>query len=79
VTGAGAHIATDECDRVWFVNTQFGLRIYDSTGLEIGNWNMSLNSSYIIYDILILPNYVLLISHEQQKKIFRYDPQVTCL
>jgi len=78
-TSAGAFLAVDDCGRVWFVNTVFGLRIYDSSGIEIANWNMSASSSDSIYDILILPNYVLLISHWQNQKVVRYDPQVTCL
>lgn len=77
-TTAGSHIAVDECERVWFVNTQFGLRIYNSFGVEIANWNMSLSSTNTIYDILLLPNYVLLITYRESKKILRYDPQLTC-
>ncbi len=41
VTGSGAFIAVDDCGRVWFVNTAFGLRIYNSSGIEIANWNNS--------------------------------------
>lgn len=78
VTGSGSFIAVDDCERVWFVNTAFGLRIYNSFGIEIANWNMSASSGDGIYDLLLLPNYILLISHYQQKKVVRYDPQVTC-
>ncbi|CAF1302279.1 unnamed protein product [Adineta steineri] len=78
ITTAGSHIAVDDCERVWFINTQFGLRIYDSSGTEISNWNMSLSSTNTIYDILLLPNYVLLITHVEHMKIVQYDPQMTC-
>lgn len=77
-TGDGSHIAVDECERVWFINTSFGLRIYNSSGVEVASWNMSLPSSDTIYDLLLLPNYVLLVTYIQQQKIVQYDPQLTC-
>jgi hypothetical protein len=79
VPGYGSHLTTDKCGRVWFINTAFGLHIYDSTGVEIGTWNMSLNSSDQIYDILLLPNYIVLISHYETSKVVQYNPQVTCV
>jgi predicted alternative tryptophan synthase beta-subunit len=78
VTGNGSHLTTDACNRVWYINTSFGVRIYDSTGVEIGTWNMSLSSSDQIYDILLLSNYIVLISHYQKGKVVQYNPQVTC-
>jgi len=68
-TNDDCHLAVDECERVWFVRTSFGLRIYDPSGVEIANWNMHLNSSNGIYDILLFPNYILLVTHYQLKKI----------
>ena len=63
---------------MWFVKTQFGLRIYDAFGVPIANWDMGLSSSNGIYDILLLPNYVLLVTYQQGQKIVRYEPLVTC-
>lgn len=79
VTGDGSFLAVDDCKRVWFTNTAFGLRIYDSSGIEIGNWNMSLNKTNTMYDFVILPNYIVLVSHVSRQRIVKYDPQVTCL
>lgn len=77
-TGDGSFLEVDECGRIWFINTQFGLRIYDSSGVEIANWNMNLGSSNTIYDIVFLPNYILYVSYVQDQRIVRYDPQVMC-
>ena len=76
--GDGSHIAVDECGRVWFVNVAFGLRIYDPSGVKIAEWDMGLSSSNWIYDILLLPNYVLLVTYFHGQKIVKYDPLVTC-
>ena len=57
---------------------EFGLRIYDASGTMIAEWDMGLSGSNWIYDILLLPNYVLLVSYWQGKKIVQYDPLVTC-
>lgn len=78
-TGDGSFLAVDECERVWFINTAFGLRIYDPSGVQIAIWNMSLNASNYIYDFVLLSNYIVLVSHVSGKKIVHYDPQVTCL
>ena len=68
----------DDCGRVWFVNVEFGLRIYNAAGSQIANWNMNLNASNTIYDILLLPDYVLLVTYKEQKQIVRFDPQLNC-
>ena len=60
------------------MKTQFGLRVYDPFGVPIANWDMGLSSSNVIYDILLLPNYVLLVTYQQGQKIVRYEPLVTC-
>jgi hypothetical protein len=78
LTGDGSHIAVDECGRVWFVTTTFGLRIYDSSGVEVDSWDMGLNVTDWIYDILLLPNYILAVSLYQQQRIVHYDPQLSC-
>ncbi len=78
ITGSGSYVSVDDCGRVWYVNTVFGLVIFDSFGIQIASWNMSASSSDSIYDILFLPNYVLLVSHWQKQKVVRYDPQLTC-
>ena len=74
----GAHMAVDECGRVWLVNPGFGLRIYDSAGSLLAEWNMGGNPSNWIYDILLLPNYVMMVTYWQGKKIVHYDPRLTC-
>ena len=76
-TGTGSHLAVDDCGRVWFIITDFGLRIYDSSGVEIANWNLSTGAS-ILFDLLLLPNYVLLLTMRQAQQLIRYDPQVWC-
>jgi streptogramin lyase len=76
-SGTGSHLAVDDCGRVWFIITDFGLRIFDSSGMEIANWNMSTSSS-IAYDLLLLPNYVLLVTMRQAQQLRRFDPQVSC-
>ena len=76
-TGTGSHLAVDDCGRVWFIITDFGLRIYDSSGVEIANWNMATSSS-ILFDLLLLPDYVLLLTMRQAQQLIRYDPQVSC-
>ena len=75
---AGGHIAVDECDRVWFLNACFGLRIYNSTGSLLAEWDMGGNSSNWIYDFLLLPNYVIMATYRQGKRIVHYDPRLTC-
>ena len=36
------------------------------------------NSTYYVYDILLLPNYVMMVTYWQGKKIVHYDPRLTC-
>ena len=74
----GAHIAVDECGRVWFVNPTFGLRIYDASGVRLAEWDMGLNTTNWIYDVLLLPNFVVVVSYWQGKKLVQYDPLLTC-
>ena len=74
----GSHIAVDECGRVWFLNPAFGLRIYDTGGALLASWNMGGSTSDYIYDILLLPNYVMIVTYWQGKKIVHYDPGLTC-
>jgi hypothetical protein len=62
IAGSGAYIEVDDCGRVWYVDTAFGLVIFDSFGIQIASWNMSANSSDSLYDILFLPNYVLFVT-----------------
>ena len=58
---------------------EFGLHIYDSSGVRIASWNMTTSSlADGKYDFLLLPNYVFLVSHYDRSKIIRYDPQLTC-
>jgi hypothetical protein len=78
LSSSGSHIAVDDCGRIWFVDIEYGLRIFDSSGTSIGNWSMGLTAANWIYDVLLLPNYVVLVSHYQLSKIYKYDPQVTC-
>ena len=74
----GSSMVIDECDRIWFLHHTFGLRIYDTTGSLLASWNMGGNSSYYVYDILLLSNYVLTVSYWQGKKIMHYDPRLSC-
>ncbi len=60
-TCSGSHITVDECGRIRFINILFYLRSYDLSNVEITNWNVSLNLTNWIYDILF-PNYVLLVT-----------------
>ena len=77
-TGAsGSHLAVDDCGRVWFIITDFGLRIYDPSGVEIANWNLA-TSAIVLYDLLLLPNYILLLTMKQTQQLVRYDPQLSC-
>jgi hypothetical protein len=76
-SGSGSHLAVDDCGRVWFIINSFGLRVYDQSGVEIGNWSMA-SGSHTVFDILFLANYVLLITRKEDQQIVRYDPQVTC-
>ena len=74
----GSHIAVDECGRIWFVNPEFGLRVYSAAGALLASWDMGGNSSNWLFDILLLPNYVLMVTYRQGKTIVHYDPQLTC-
>ncbi|CAF4842524.1 unnamed protein product [Rotaria socialis] len=74
---SGSHIAVDECGRIWYAIGAFGLRIYDPSGLEIASWNMSLGSD-TIFEIVLLPNRVLLATQVNAQTIIQYDPQLTC-
>ena len=65
--GDGSFVEVDDCGRVWFINTKFGLYIYDSSGVEIASWNMS--SSGNMYDLLLLPNYIIFVSYYNKNKI----------
>ena len=76
--GDGSHIAVDECGRIWFVKVQYGLRIFDGSGSLLASWDMGGNSSNWIYDILLLPNYVLMVTLWDGRKIVHYDPRLTC-
>ena len=67
----------DDYGRVWFVNVNFGLRIYDPSGVRIAEWDMGLNSPNWIYDILLLPDYAVLVTFWHGKEIVRYDPLLT--
>jgi hypothetical protein len=78
LTSSGSHIAVDECERVWFVSTRLGLQIYNSSGVEVGRWTLGLNNSNQLYDVLILPNYVIILALAHQQRIVRYDPQLSC-
>ena len=75
---SGSHVAVDKCDRVWFVNPKFGLRIFDAVGSLLASWNMGGSESNWLFDILLLPNYVLMVTYRQGKTIVHYDPQLTC-
>jgi hypothetical protein len=75
--GVASHMAVDDCGRVRLIITDFGLRIYDPSGVEVANWNMA-SSFNTMYDLLLLPNYVLLLTMRQAQQLVLYDPQVSC-
>ena len=75
---SGSHIAVDDCGRVWFVNPEFGVRIFDAGGALLASWDMGGNSSNWVYDILLLPNYVLMVMYRHAMQIVHYDPRLTC-
>ena len=60
------------------MNPAFGLRIFDTDGSLLASWNMGGSTSNYIYDILLLPNYVMIVTYCQGKKIVQYDPGLTC-
>lgn len=74
-SGSGSHLFVDDCGRIWFALTTFGIRIYDPNGVEIANWNLT---SSVLFDILILPDYVVFVTIRTSQQIIRYDPQVSC-
>ena len=74
---SGSHITVDECGRIWQVMYDYGLDIYNSSGAHIGTWDMNLGGKFV-YDLILLPNYVLLISSRSTKQIIQYDPQMSC-
>ena len=76
INGSGSHVWVDECKRVWFMLTGFGLRIYDEAGIEIGQFAIP---AKINFDFLILPNYILFITIRDPARLIRYDPQVSCV
>lgn len=70
----GSHITIDDCNRRWFTIYNYGIRIYDEYGNNLGNW--SFGSGY--FDTLILDNYVIILSNNANSKIIRIDPQIVC-
>ena len=74
---SGSHMKIDDCGRIWQVIFNFGLFIYDPSGIRLASWNMSLNGQNI-YDLLLLPSYTILVSRQSLQSIFRYDPQIFC-
>ena len=75
--GTASHLTVDDCGRIWLIINNYGLRIYNATGVELANWNITLGSG-TVFDILLLPNYILYLTLRQAKQIVRYDPQVFC-
>jgi hypothetical protein len=75
---SGSHITLDDSGRIWHVIFSSGLYIYDSSGIRLGSWNITWGLDSI-YDIILLPNYVLLLTQVNGQKILQYDPQIVCL
>jgi hypothetical protein len=63
----GSHITLDDCGRVWHVIFLSGLYIYDSSGIRIASWNITWGTDSI-YDIIIFPNYILLLTQVNGEK-----------
>lgn len=72
----GLFVTIDDCGRFWFPLAA-SIFIFDENGTLIGNLT-SPNS--IMIDVLILDNYVLVISDRKniQKQIIRIDPHLQC-
>jgi hypothetical protein len=76
VNVTGSHMTSDDCGRIWHVMYKFGLYIYDSSGLHVARWNITFDND-TLYDILLLPNYVLLLT-ANSNNILQYDLQISC-
>ena len=73
----GSHITLDDCGRIWQVIYTSGLNIYNSSGAQIASWNITWGTD-TLFDIILLPNYVLLLTQVTAMKILQYDPQISC-
>ncbi|CAF1235311.1 unnamed protein product [Adineta steineri] len=70
----GAHVTIDDCNRRWFVISGVGIKIFDKFGINIGTWAVTTG----IFDILILPFYVIIVSDNANNSIIRVDPEIFC-
>ena len=55
----GSHITLDDYGRIWHIIYSYELYVYNSSGIRIASWNISWRTDSI-YDIILLPNYILL-------------------
>ncbi|CAF1553457.1 unnamed protein product, partial [Adineta steineri] len=70
----GAHMTIDDCNRRWFTMYNYGIKIYDENGINLGNWY--LGAGY--FDTLLLDNYTVILSNSANSKVIRIDPQLQC-
>jgi hypothetical protein len=71
------HITLDDCGRIWQIIYASGVYIYDSWGIPIASWNITYGADNL-FDIILLPNYVILLTKVNAMKILQYDPQIAC-
>ncbi|CAF2709523.1 unnamed protein product [Rotaria sp. Silwood2] len=70
----GYHLTTDECNRYWFSLGLYGIQIFNSQGLLIGD--ITQKSSFI-FEMLISENYVIYLSNTILNQI-RIDLTIQC-
>lgn len=77
-SNSGTFVSIDDCGRFWFP-LRTSIFIFDENGILIGNLT-SKNTNSIMIDVLILDNYVLVISNRKtsQNQIIRIDPHLQC-
>ncbi|CAF0733055.1 unnamed protein product [Didymodactylos carnosus] len=72
--GSGTHMVIDDCDRRWVVVFNYGIKIYDAFGIHLADWNITKT----VFDLVILNNYVMIISDNGRNQTMRIDPNIQC-
>ncbi|CAF1535987.1 unnamed protein product, partial [Didymodactylos carnosus] len=72
--GLGTHMTIDDCDRRWLSIAEYGIRIYDLDGTHLADWTITT----MPFDLLILNNYVMIITLIFNNTMIRVDPQYQC-
>ena len=71
----GYHVSIDNSGRYWFSSGQYGTRVFDTQGLLLGSLYPT---GYLIFDTLVLENYVIYLSDYTSNRIIRIDPNIQC-